>query len=188
MIYTINEKECSKQGLSLSEALILLAINNDPEVLYKIEDMESANFLIIDETGYHLTPVSKDRVEEILLSSDPQVPDKARCEALAIRLRSVFPKGNKDGYAWRGNTSEVTKKLEKFFSIFGNKWTDDEIVDAAERYVSNYQNDRTFMRLLKYFIIKKDPKEGEQISDLATYLENGEDTVIDNDDWLTELR
>ena len=99
-------------------------------------------------------------------------------------MRALYPRGNSSsGYPWRGNLRDLTKRLKKFFKLYGN-WTDEEIINATQRYVSHYNGDYTYMRILKYFILKSD--KGEEGSDLATWLEN--DTEVNNDDWLNEMR
>ena len=118
---------------------------------------------------------------------------------LAKKMRELYPQGKmRDRYGrptpyyYRCNNSEVVKKLKKFFTIFDNV-SDEEILDATKRYVASFQGNYTGMRLIKYFILKDDVKPSEdgqghveQISDLATFLENkesGEDGVNTQEDW-----
>ena len=46
------------------------------------------------------------------------------------------------------------------------------------------------MKLLKYFIMKTEDKNGEKIeeSQLLNYLENGDEDIVYNNDWNIELR
>ena len=107
----------------------------------------------------------------------------------------MFPKGIKTGNAaWRGNVREITLRLQKFFKLYGNKWTDEEIIEATQRYIEHFKGDFTYMRILKYFIMKSERKmdeEGnshiEDISELATWLENGEDIDEEETDWTSKL-
>jgi hypothetical protein len=103
--------------------------------------------------------------------------------------------GRPTPYYYRCNNGEVVKKLKKFFTIFGNV-SDEEILDATKRYVASFQGNYTGMRIIKYFILKDDVKPSEdgqghveQISDLATFLENkeSEEEVVNNEDWTTKL-
>ena len=98
-------------------------------------------------------------------------------------------------YYYRCNNSEVVKKLKKFFTIFGNV-SDEEILDATKRYVASFQGNYTGMRLIKYFILKDDVKPSEdgqghveQISDLATFLENkeSEEEADTTEGWTTKI-
>ena len=85
--------------------------------------------------------------------------------------------GKPTSFYYRCNKSEVARKLQKFFGIFG-KVPEEDILEATKRYVESFNGDYRGMRLLKYFILKDDIKPGEdgdhveQISDLATFLEN----------------
>ena len=88
--------------------------------------------------------------------------------SLATTLRELFPKGNKsEGHPWRSNSKEVIEKLKKFKMIY--PYSDDQIIEATRRYVSEMEN-ITYMRTLKHFIIKR--IDGTDVSDLASYIEN----------------
>lgn len=95
----------------------------------------------------------------------------SKTEQLAIKLKEIYPKGKKPGtnYYFCSNVKEVVLKLNKFFKIYG-EYTDEEIIDATQRYIDSFQEDFTYMRLLKYFIYKESDNGG--ISELATLLEN----------------
>ena len=75
---------------------------------------------------------------------------------------------------------------------FGDAYTDDQIIAAARKYVASFNGDYKYMRLLKYFIWKNDAKrteEGlsvEQVSDLATFIENADQEDLRND-WTSTL-
>ena len=106
----------------------------------------------------------------------------------------IFPEGRKEGSSqyWRGNRKDITLRLKKFFKLYGNKWKDREILDAARRYIESFNGNYSYMRVLKYFIWKDERKMDENgdmyidpKSDLATLLEN-EDTVLSGD-WTSEL-
>lgn len=194
MKLVIDEEKCSAHNLTLGEVLCILACKSCDNIYGLIADMQSRELLSkLNDTPYP-TPKWNDEVDAILLESDTIVPSKERCAALAEQLRQLFPKGIKSGNAaWRGNVREVTLRLQKFFKLYGNKWADEQIIDATQRYISHFNGDYTFMRILKYFILKSEKKvdeEGngyiEDISELATWLEN--DTEVNNDNWLNEIR
>lgn len=77
-------------------------------------------------------------------------------------------------------------KLKSFFKLYGRTYTEEEILDAARRYVDSFNGDYRFMRLLKYFIWKRDNTEGE-VSELATFIDNDGQEEDVGDDWVTEL-
>lgn len=194
MKIVIDEEKCSTHGLTLGEVLCMLTCKACDNIYGLIGDMQKRELLSkLNDTPYP-TPKWNDELDAVLLESDTVVPSKERCAALAAKLRELFPKGIKSGNAaWRGNIREITLRLQKFFKLYGNKWADEQIIDATQRYISHFNGDYTFMRILKYFILKNERKideEGngyiEDISELATWLEN--DTEVNNDDWLSELR
>lgn len=191
MKYTIDEDVCVKHNLTVAETLCLLACKSCDNIYSLIEEMKSKELLSKQGNPYP-TPHWDEELSGVLLESDTSVPSIERCTELASQMRLLFPKGIKTGNsAWRGNVREVALRLQKFFKLYGNKWTDEEIIDATRRYVQHFDSDRTTMRILKYFVMKSDRKideEGnthiEDISDLATWLEN---ETEENDSWITNL-
>lgn len=199
MKYVIDEDVCNKYAMSLPEVFaVLLAKSCDGRMYETIEDLHNNLILYTDKNSPNEITIVKgafdDRVCKILLESDKAVPKENRCEALAIKMRELFPKGMKSGSAaWRGNLREITLKLQKFFKLYGAKWTDDQIVEATKRYVESFNGNTTYMRILKYFILKNTRKINEdgvgyteETSDLATCLENPEG--IANIDWTVDIR
>lgn len=185
MKLVIDEAVCSNFDVTLEEVLVSLLLKfkvNNHKIL---QDLYEKGYVVDGVDGnYKLSKYFEDRVTQILLASDKEVPSDERCENLAVQMRALYPRGNSSsGYPWRGNLRDLTKRLKKFFKLYGN-WTDEEIIDATQRYISHYNGDYTYMRILKYFILKSD--KGEEGSDLATWLEN--DTEVNNDDWLNEVR
>ena len=83
--------------------------------------------------------------------------------------------------------------LKSFYKRYGRKYTEDEIANATQEYVDSFNGNYTFMRVLKYFIIKDVRKQGEevnyveQVSELASYLENaGQEDY--NKNWTAQLK
>ena len=165
--------------------------------------MENREILVKDRDVYKVTQHWSDVLDEIISDSSGKV-EKSDEELiqLAQQMRELYPQGKmKDRYGrmtpyyYRCNNSEVVKKLKKFFTIFGNV-SDEDILDATRRYVASFQGNYTGMRLIKYFILKDDVKPSEdgtghveQISDLATFLENkeSEEEGVINGDILANL-
>ena len=113
-----------------------------------------------------------------------------------IANKFLYPKGKKEGTNayWRGNLKDNTLRMKKFFKLYGNKFTKEDIINAATNYVQSFNGQYGYMRVLKYFIWKDERKtdgEGklyvEEVSDLATYIENaGEEQS--KQDWELSLR
>ena len=186
----INDALLEKYSLTLEEALFLILCDL-PVTQDMIESLQERG-LLIDES---LSPEGESFVADLLNDTKRFPSSDARIERLAERLMEVFPKGKKEGtpYYWKGNKKEIKDKLKKFFVYFGNSYTDDQIVQAARMYVASFNGDYRFMRLLKYFIWKNDIKRDaestsvEQVSELASYIENsGQESSLGNN-WTDQL-
>lgn len=185
MKVTIDETVCSNFDITIEEVLVGLLVrlktNIDEVISSLIYEKELQE---LPEGHLRLDKDFDAKITQVLLNSDTSVPTPERCESLAIQMRALYPRGNSDsGYPWRGNLKDLTRRLQKFFKLYGN-WTDEAIIDATQRYISHYNGNYTYMRILKYFILKTE--NGEENSDLATWLEN--DTEVNNADWLNEVR
>lgn len=186
----INDALLEKYSLTLEEALFLILCDL-PVTQETIESLQERGFLIEES----LTPEGESLIADLLNDSKRFPSSDARIERLAEKLMEVFPKGKKEGtpYYWKGNKKEIKDKLKKFFVYFGNSYTDNQIVQAARMYVTSFNGDYRFMRLLKYFIWKNDIKRDaesasvEQISELASYIENsGQESSLGNN-WMDQL-
>lgn len=197
MKITLDEKTCLKHKLTLQEALIASAVSMGN---YKSTFDNMINRHVLGIMGQSIDSKWKDTIKNLINSED------ARFEALAIKVQECFPKqkminpnGLTSPFYFRCNKGEIKNKLKKFIEVYGEV-SDDDIVDATKRYVASYApKGYRGMRLAKYFIIKDDRKLSaddevhvEQLSDLATFLENKtEDTpsdIVDGDDWLMNSR
>lgn len=203
MKITIDEKVCTKHKMTPVEVLFALAIRASENPEEELLNMENREIFVKDKNVYKVTQHWSDVLDEILSDSSGNVEksDEELLE-LAKQMRELYPQGKmKDRfgrptpYYYRCNNSEVVKKLKKFFTIFGNVKNED-ILDATKRYVASFQGNYTGMRLIKYFILKDDVKPSEdgtghveQISDLATFLENkeSEEEEVNNDDWTSKM-
>ena len=180
MKYCINENTVKKHHLFMPEflGLMLIKICSKPQLLF--QKMIDRELITQDEFGnYLLYQYWDDEIQNVLLESDKEVPKENDLQGLVGQLREIFPKGVKTGSAaWRGNKREITLRLQKFFKIY-DKYTDEEIIAATKKYVESFNGNYTYMRILKYFILKDEVKVGEdgiryieQVSELANFLEN----------------
>lgn len=197
MTITINEDICKKNGLETAELLAILLIKTEVDIPKLFESMEDKKMITKSIFNNYLISQRYDDIAcSILLDSDKDSQSPERIENLALKLMAVFPKEKKAGtcHYFRGNKKDISLRLKKFFKLYGSKYTDDEIVEAAKQYVASFNGNYAYMRILKYFIWKDERKldsEGnsyiEEVSDLATCIENkGQDTH--NDNWTTVLR
>ena len=197
MKITLDEKTCLKNKLTLQEALIATAVSMGN---YKSVFDNMINRHVLGIMGQSVDSKWKDTIKNLIDTED------GRFEALATKVQECFPKqkmmytnGTASPFYFRCNKTEIKNKLKKFLTIYGDV-SDEDIIDAAKRYVASYASKGyRGMRLAKYFIMKDDRKQMaddeihvEEISDLATFLENKtEDTpsdIVDGDDWLMNSR
>mgnify|MGYP006959312585 FL=1 len=197
MKITLDEKTCLKNKLTLQEALIATAVSMGN---YKSVFDNMINRHVLGIMGQSVDSKWKDTIKNLIDTEDE------RFEALATKVQECFPKqkmmytnGTASPFYFRCNKTEIKNKLKKFLTIYGEV-ADEDIIDATRRYVASYvSKGYRGMRLAKYFIMKDDRKlmaddevHVEEISDLATFLENKtEDTpsdIVDGDDWLMNSR
>lgn len=197
MKITLDEKTCLKNKLTLQEALIAAAVSMGN---YKSTFDNMINRHVLGIMGQSIDSKWKDTIKNLIDAEDE------RFETLATKVQECFPKqkmmyanGTASPFYFRCNKTEIKNKLKKFLTIYGEVANED-IIDATKRYVASYApKGYRGMRLAKYFIMKDDRKlmaddeiHVEEISDLATFLENKtEDTpsdIVDGDDWLMNSR
>ena len=205
MKITLDEKTCLKNKLTLQEALIAAAVSMGGY------DKTLNNMILRGIVNGTCTEVLSDWQSIIKkLTSDKSGSNidlsDERLDSLAAKLQECFPKqkmiypnGVASPFYFRCNKTEIKNKLKKFLTIYDDV-ADEDIIDATKRYVASYApKGYRGMRLAKYFIIKDDKKLSaddevhvEQLSDLATFLENKtEDApsdIVDGDDWLMNSR
>lgn len=195
MTISINDAICEKYNLTLGELLSILLIKETPNLSELFKALEERGAVIKDVFGnYMITQRWDDIASSVLLDSDKNFQPQERLDKLASKLMDIFPKGKKEGtcHYFRGNKKDNLLRLKKFFKIYG-KYSDEEILNAAKRYVESFNGNYTYMRILKYFIWKDDVKldsEGskyvDHTSDLANWIENKEN-IIHSNDWTSNL-
>lgn len=200
MKITIDEDACKKVKLSLPESLMIILVKTGVNLEELVKQMKEKQILIEEHTllgtNFLVTQRWSDLCDKALLSADKAVPDNKRLENLAKALMEVFPAGKKEGTSqyWKGNLRDNTLRLAKFFKLYGDKYTDEQLIEAAKNYVSSHNGKYQYMRVLKYFIWKDARKvnsEGEgyieEVSDLAAFIENAKDEKNLKDDWMSTM-
>ena len=200
MKITIDEDACKKVKLSLPEVLMITLVKTGINIETLLKQMKEKQILVEEHTllGTNLLVTQKwsDLSDKALLSADKSVPNNKRLENLAKALMEVFPAGKKEGTSqyWKGNLRDNTLRLAKFFKLYGDKYTDEQMIEAAKNYVSSHNGKYQYMRVLKYFIWKDTRKvnsEGEgyieEVSDLAAFIENAKDEKNLKDDWMSTM-
>ena len=199
MKITIDEGVCEKNGIEVGELLMILIIKLGNNVSELCTQMLNKEIIVTDNNvsgNYLITQRWSDIAETVLLDSDKDRQSVDRLENLVIQLQSIFPEGKKEGTSqyWRGNKREILLRLKKFFKLYDNTYTDEQILNATKNYVTNFNGNYNYMRVLKYFIWKDEKKLHEdgkigvvEVSDLANYIENADSTNDLKDEWTSTL-
>lgn len=197
MIITIDEDVCAKYNLTMSEVLAIALVKTGADVPALFANLEDKKALVKDMFNKYLVTMGYDeRVSSVLLDSDKDRQPQDRIEDLALKMMALFPRQKKQGTSqyFRGNKKDVTLRLKKFFKLYGNKFTDKQILEATDKYVKSFNGNYAYMRVLKYFIWKDERKADSdgvgyvsEVSDLATYIENETSDMADSD-WTARLK
>lgn len=194
----LNKEAAKHNGVTIDEVLLMLVINSKA-------NLERAQKLLIEkgyitaasgnpeQTGWRLTNVGTTILNYVIIDSSKEQEPEERLTNLAKRLKEIFPKGKKDGtnYYWAEGIALIIRRLQLFFRKYGNKFTDDQIIQAAEKYVQGFNGNYQYMRLLKYFIFKEKVGAGGEVegdSELISYIENADQEDELKNDWETTLR
>ena len=193
----LTDVACRKHNLLLSEGIALLAISTTTDDTYKsLVDkglitkangtMQSLN------RKYSATEKGIVLADELVADSEKNIAAKEdSIKELADKLRSIYPEGKMEGtsYYYRCNKADIIRKLKSFFRRYG-EYTPEQIIEATQRYINSFNGNYTYLRLLKYFIWKDENKDGEtlQVSQLADWIENKNETNANNTNWTTTLR
>lgn len=194
----LNKEIALQNGVTIGEVLLLLGIHN------KVNFDESKMGLIqkglitadrndlFQRIGWRLTNKGAEILDSVIMDSGKQQESDDRLIQLATKLKEIFPKGKKDGtnYYWTEGVSLIARRLKLFFRKYGDTFTDEQIIQASERYVKGFNGNYQYMRLLKYFILKEKVGAGGEVegdSELISYIENsGQEEDLRND-WTSSL-
>lgn len=199
MTICLSKEGCQKNNVSIGEVLLLLSIHNNVDLDIAQKELIKKGYITADrndlfqQIGWRLTNKGSEVIEAVIVDSDKKSKPDDRLIQLAKRLKEVFPKGKKDGtnYYWADGVALIVRRLKLFFRKYGDTYTDEQIVKAAEKYVQGFNGNYTYMRLLKYFIFKEKvgaAGEVEGDSELISYIENaGQEENLRND-WTSTLK
>lgn len=194
----LNEEAIRQNGMCLGEVLLMLAICNKADLKKAEVSLIQKGFITAARNengqpiGWRLTNEGSRMIDSAILDSSKEQEPQDRLINLATRLKAIFPKGKKAGtnYYWAEGVPLIIRRLKLFFRKYGNEFTDEQIVQAAEKYVEGFNGNYTYMRLLKYFIFKEKigaAGEVEGDSELISYIENADQVDDLREDWTTQL-
>ena len=194
----LNKKAAQQNGITIDEALLMLAIHNKADLERAEKALVQKGLItaerndLFQQIGWRLTNKGTEVLDSVIMDSDKEQEPQDRLIQLATRLKEIFPKGKKDGtnYYWAEGVALIVRRLKLFFKKYGNEFTDEQIVQAAEKYVQGFNGNYQYMRLLKYFIFKEKVGANGEVegdSELISYIENaGQEEDLKND-WTSSL-
>ena len=195
----LNKKAAQQNGITIDEALLMLIIHNKANLEIAEKALIQKGLItaerneLFQQTGWRLTNKGNEMLDSVIMDSDKEQEPQDRLIQLATKLKEIFPKGKKEGtnYYWTEGVVLIVRRLKLFFKKYGNKFTDEQIIQAAEKYVQGFNGNYQYMRLLKYFIFKEKigaNSEVEGDSDLISYIENAGQEESLNSDWTSTLK
>lgn len=196
MKIVIDDRLLPEYDLTLSEVLFLLFIEsggNTKECITSLVNKGWGGRDLFDDDSIVLSDNNKEKLYEIIVDSEKIIQDKKdELEQLAIKLMELYPEGRKPGttYKWRGSVAEITRKLKNLVAKYNCKFTEEQAIKATKDYISSFNGDYRFMKLLKYFLLKAPRNNNGDVeieSDFMAYLEDTKDEVR-NDNWTTDLK
>lgn len=193
----INDEICKKYNISIEEVLVLIGLKySSKEIFQKLNNerylLDLGSTIFNEETKYKLSRKAKEIISCILAESIDTVAKRStNIEELADKLRDIYPSGKipNTNYYYKCNKQDIINKLKTFFKMYGTKYTDEQIINATQKYINSFNGNYAYLKLLKYFIWKDERLKGESVQSLlADFIENenSEDTV--NTDWTVELK
>ena len=194
----LNKKAAQQNGITIDEALLMLVIHNKANLEGAERALIQKGLItaerndLFQQVGWRLTNKGTEVLDSVIIDSDKEQEPQDRLIQLATKLKEIFPKGKKDGtnYYWADGVALIVRRLKLFFKKYGNKFTDEQIIQAAEKYVQGFNGNYQYMRLLKYFIFKEKVGANGEVegdSELISYIENaGQEEDLKND-WTSSL-
>ncbi len=194
----LNKKAAQQNGITIDEALLMLVIHNKANLERAEKALIQKGLItaerndLFQQVGWRLTNKGTEVLDSVIMDSDKEQEPQDRLIQLATRLKEIFPKGKKDGtnYYWTEGVALIVRRLKLFFRKYGNKFTDEQIIQAAEKYVQGFNGSYQYMRLLKYFIFKEKVGANGEVegdSELISYIENAGQEENLRDDWTSSL-
>ena len=194
----LNKKAAQQNGITIDEALLMLVIHNKANLERAEKALIQKGLItaerndLFQQVGWRLTNKGTEVLDSVIMDSDKEQEPQDRLIQLATRLKEIFPKGKKDGtnYYWAEGVALIVRRLKLFFKKYGNEFTDEQIVQAAEKYVQGFNGNYQYMRLLKYFIFKEKVGANGEVegdSELINYIENAGQEENLRDDWTSSL-
>ena len=193
----VSDEICKKYNLSIEEALVLIGLKySSQEIFQKLNKerflLDLGSSIFNEETKYKLSRKANEVLSCILAESINAVAKRStNIEELADKLREIYPNGKifNTNYYYRCNRKDIINKLKTFFKMYGTKYTDEQIINATQKYINSFNGNYAYLKLLKYFILKDERLKEESVQSLlADFIENESSEDTTNTDWTVELK
>ena len=197
MTICLNKQIIDQYNMTIDEVLLMIVLENNVNLDEAQKVLISKGYITLNRNelflpiGWRLTNVGKDMLNGIIVDSDKHQEPQDKLTELATKLKTIFPKGKKDGtnYYWSDGIPLIIRRLKLFFKKYGNDFTNEQIIQATEKYVEGFNGSYQYMRLLKYFIFKEKVGANGEIegdSELISYIENADNEDLRNE-WTSTL-
>ena len=194
----LSVKECDKANIPIDSALYVASIYLGKLITEStFQDVCSRGLIEFDgfdlkrePINARLTPNGINLVEELFLNSEFITDNEEdRYDKLAKKMQEVFPSGKKQGtnLMWRDSKAIISKRLKAIVKKYNVEFTDEEAIEATQKYVNSFNSNYQYMQVLKYFISKKDLTTGEENSQFLSYLENAGSEKQLREDWMSNM-
>lgn len=199
MTISLNEESCKRNNITIAEALLLICYSNDVNIGTTEASLISKGYITAkrDENynpiGWRVTNLGIETLNSSILDAEKTPETEDRLTDLAKQLKEVFPKGKKDGtnLYWAEGVALIVRRLKLFFKKYGDIYSNEDIVKAAQNYIRSFNGNYQYMKVLKYFIFKEKlgaNREVEGESELINYIENADQEENLRNDWTSTLR
>lgn len=190
MKFTIDSTVLERDNITMQEfSIILYYLSGGVGTLHKelCSDLREKGFLKKVGDSYEFHEGKKSKIRTWIVNSSNSSETMDRLTSLAETMQSIYPTGKKMGTNdyWRDSTKVIAQRLAMFFKKYGDR-PDELIIRATRGYVESFNGEYQYMRLLKYFIYKKEG--GDEVSPLASYLDNAGQEDTENLNWRDKVR
>ena len=198
MIICLNKQIIDQYNMTIDEILLMIVLENNVDLDVAQKNLINKGYITANRNelflpiGWRLTNTGKDMLNAIIVDSDKHQEPQEKLTDLATKLKAIFPKGKKDGtnYYWSDGVPLVIRRLKLFFKKYGSNFTNEQIIQATEKYVEGFNGSYQYMRLLKYFIFKEKVGANGEIegdSELISYIENADEEENLKNEWTSTL-
>ena len=198
MIICLNKQMIDQYNMTIDEILLMIVLENNIDLDVAQKNLINKGYITVNRNelflpiGWRLTNTGKDMLNTIIVDSDKHQEPQEKLTDLATKLKAIFPKGKKDGtnYYWSDGVPLVIRRLKLFFKKYGSDFTNEQIIQATEKYVEGFNGSYQYMRLLKYFIFKEKVGANGEIegdSELISYIENADEEENLKNEWTSTL-